>query len=55
MKKEKLLIINGKPVVKRLGNWAQMKSSSGKTYYFHLAKQARKTTISHHLQCYLNL
>ena len=36
---EKRLIINGKPAVRRLGRWAQMKSSSGKIYYFHLDTQ----------------
>ena len=29
-------IINGKPAERRLGDWAQMKSSKGKVYYFHL-------------------
>ena len=32
-------IINGKPVERRLGDWAQMKSSKGKVYYFHLKTQ----------------
>ena len=32
-------IINGKPVERRLGDWAQMKSSKGKVYFFHLKTQ----------------
>ena len=32
-------IINGKPAERRLGDWAQMKSSKGKVYYFHLKTQ----------------
>ena len=36
VKQTKRLIINGKPVHKLLGDWAQMSSSKGKKYYFHL-------------------